>query len=143
MTFESVDSRSNSLQSIFEFCQSKFAFEVLGIVTHKAWGKRAKNPDIFTWIRNHLTNIVTKFPSPPLPVLLRAHLSFRKTNDLFSSRALLSCPFPYEDGISIVSELCPTLYDPMDCSPPGFCVHGILQARILEWFTIPFSRGSS
>jgi len=31
----------------------------------------------------------------------------------------------------------------MDCSPPGFSVHGILQARILEWVAIPFSRGSS
>ena len=38
---------------------------------------------------------------------------------------------------------CPTLWDPMDCSPPGSSVHGILQARILEWVAIPFSRGSS
>ena len=36
---------------------------------------------------------------------------------------------------------CPTLYDPMDCSPPGSSVHGILQARILEWVAISFSRG--
>ena len=33
--------------------------------------------------------------------------------------------------------------DPLDCSLPGFSVHGILQARILEWVTISFSRGSS
>jgi len=33
-----------------------------------------------------------------------------------------------------------TLCDPMDCSLPGFSVHGILQARILEWASIPFSR---
>ena len=33
--------------------------------------------------------------------------------------------------------------DPMDCSPPGSSVHGIFQARILEWVVIPFSRGSS
>ena len=39
-------------------------------------------------------------------------------------------------------QLCQTLYDPVDCSPPGSCVHGILQARILEWVTIPSSRGS-
>jgi len=37
----------------------------------------------------------------------------------------------------------PTLLDPMDCSPPGSFVHGISQARILEWVPIPFSRGSS
>ena len=43
----------------------------------------------------------------------------------------------------LVTELCPTLCDPMDCSPPGSSVHGILQARILEWVAFPSSRGSS
>ena len=38
---------------------------------------------------------------------------------------------------------CPILCNPMDCSPPGFSVHGISQTRILEWVAIPFSRGSS
>ena len=37
----------------------------------------------------------------------------------------------------------PTLCDPKDCSPPGSSAHGILQARILEWVAISFSRGSS
>ena len=37
----------------------------------------------------------------------------------------------------------PTLCDPIDCSPPGSSVHGILQARILEWIAITFSKGSS
>ena len=37
----------------------------------------------------------------------------------------------------------PTLSDPMDCSPPGSSIHGILQARILEWIDISSSRGSS
>ena len=41
------------------------------------------------------------------------------------------------------AQSCLTLCDPMDCSPPGSSVHGILQARILEWVAIPFSRGSS
>ena len=39
--------------------------------------------------------------------------------------------------------MCLTLCYPMDCSLPGFSIHGIFQARILEWVTIPFSRGSS
>ena len=39
----------------------------------------------------------------------------------------------------LVAPSCPTLCDPMDCSPPGSSVHGILQARILEWVTTPFS----
>ena len=43
----------------------------------------------------------------------------------------------------LVLQTCPTLWDPMDCSPPGSSVHGILQARILEWVAIPFSSGSS
>ena len=38
---------------------------------------------------------------------------------------------------------CPTLCNPMDCSPPGSSVHGISQARILEWVAMPSSRGSS
>ena len=37
------------------------------------------------------------------------------------------------------TQSCPTLCDPMDCSPPGSSVHEILQARILEWVAIPFS----
>ena len=38
-----------------------------------------------------------------------------------------------------VAQLCPTLHDPIDCSPPGSSVHGILQARVLEWDAIAFS----
>ena len=41
------------------------------------------------------------------------------------------------------AQSCPTLSDPMGCSPPGSSVHGLLQARILEWIAISFSRGSS
>ena len=43
----------------------------------------------------------------------------------------------------LVARSCLSLFDPMDCSPLGFSVHGILQARILEWISIPFSRESS
>ena len=41
------------------------------------------------------------------------------------------------------AQLCPTLCNPRDCSPLGSSVHGISQARMLEWVAIPFSRGSS
>ena len=44
---------------------------------------------------------------------------------------------------SEVTQSCPTLCDPMDYSLPGFSVHGIFQARVLEWVAIAFSRGSS
>ena len=46
-------------------------------------------------------------------------------------------------GVGSVTQLCPTLCDPMDCSPLCFFVHGILQARILEWIAMHFSRASS
>ena len=39
-----------------------------------------------------------------------------------------------------VAQSCPTLCDPMDCSLPGSSVHGIFQARVLEWIAISFSR---
>ena len=42
-----------------------------------------------------------------------------------------------------VTQLCLTFCNPMDCSPPDFSVHGILQARILEWVDMPSSRESS
>ena len=45
--------------------------------------------------------------------------------------------------VVLVTQSCLTLCDLMDCSPPGSSVLGILQARILEWIAIPFSRGSS
>ena len=44
---------------------------------------------------------------------------------------------------SEVAQSCLTLCHPVDCSLPGSSVHGILQARILEWVAISFSRGSS
>ena len=44
---------------------------------------------------------------------------------------------------SEVAQSCPTLFDPMDYSLPGSSIHGIFQARILEWVAISFARGSS
>ena len=40
---------------------------------------------------------------------------------------------------SEVAQSCPTLSDPMDCSPPGSSIHGVFQARVLEWGAITFS----
>ena len=42
-------------------------------------------------------------------------------------------------AVHVHAQLCPTLCDPMDCSPPGSSVHGIFQARILEWVPIAYS----
>ena len=46
-------------------------------------------------------------------------------------------------SVALVQPLCLTFLDPVDCSPPGSSVHGILQARILQWVASSSSRGSS
>ena len=53
------------------------------------------------------------------------------------TRTIFSCPKV------LVAQLCLTLWNPMDCSSPGSSVHGIFQARILEWVAISLSMGSS
>ena len=58
------------------------------------------------------------------------------------------CLFPtclcwVSEWMNEVAQSCPTLHDPMDCSLPGFSIHGIFQARVLEWVAISFSRRSS
>ena len=71
-----------------------------------------------------------------------------KTRDLFKKIGDTKGTFhakmgSIKDRNGTIAQSCPTLCDSMDCSLPGFSVHGILQARILEWVTISFSRGSS
>ena len=69
-------------------------------------------------------------PSPQPPLLPGPRLSFPWAHQL----ALV---------VLVVAQSSPTLCDPPGCSPPGSSVHGILQARTLEWIAIPFTRGSS
>ena len=54
------------------------------------------------------------------------------------------CMYIHNDHCSkvLVAQSCLTLWDPMDCSLSGSSIHGILQAKILEWVAIPFSKGS-
>ena len=60
-----------------------------------------------------------------------------------SSGRLPSVPpmarFPLPAAAAKSLQSCPTLSDPMDCSPPGSSIHGIFQARVLEWGAIAFS----
>ena len=77
-------------------------------------------------------------------------IKYRVDNELETSRNEKSIKSIHWNSISshladccFVAKLCPTHCNPMDCSLPGFSVHGILQARILEWVAISFSRGSS
>ena len=85
--------------------------------------------------RNQLIDL-WGFPYNWLFVLLLLHLK----SSLFLSFAILIMPFKFW---SEIAQSCLTLCDPMDCSLPGSSIHGILQARILEWVAIAFSRRSS
>ena len=68
-------------------------------------------------------------------------LRVRESKDLkFTSRFLA---WPNDRYVCLVAQFCLTLCNPMDCNLPGSSVHGVFQARILEWVAIPFSRGFS
>ena len=71
--------------------------------------------------------------------------AFRWVYLSFSPLPLASLLFSaiFKASLSEVAHSCPTLCDCVDCSLPGSSIHGILQARILEWVAISFSRGSS
>ena len=76
------------------------------------------------------------------------HLTWRQRSGLVNRRVILRIsPRHGSKSMSCVLakslQLCPTLCNPLGCSPPGFSVHGILQARIPEWVAMPTSRGSS
>ena len=96
-----------------------------------------------------LNNILNYFCLP-------SHTHFKPESSLIAD---LGFNFPCIDGSGYFREfrdlksyvcvranslqLCLTLCDPVDCSPPGSSVHGILQARILEWVAMPSSREST
>ena len=82
-------------------------------------------------------------PSPPPPSLtLPTYLGLHPTESTCSlGSSLMACGAGGRVCVYVFS--CIQLCDPMDCSPPGSSVHGILQARILEWVAISFSRESS
>ena len=106
--------------------------------------------------------------SPPAPLSMGfsrhkywSGLPFPSPRDLPDPRTLVSCiadgflpseppgkpkkrrTYLHDRTVCLVTQLCLTLCDPMDCSPPGSSVPGILQPRVLEWVAMPFSRGSS
>ena len=72
------------------------------------------------------------------------HFFTRKTKLLsYLGKVLISMALILFTIGVLVSQSCPTLCNPMNHSPPGSSVHGILQARILEWVAISLSRGSA
>ena len=74
---------------------------------------------------------------------LSVTFSVKSSQTSFSPGRSVGLPsvFSYQKSESEVTQLCPTLWDPMDCSPPGSSLHGIFKARVLEWVAISFSRG--
>ena len=88
--------------------------------------------------REGLADSTPGFPSPKLP------------HDQTSKRDRNIRPSPQRTRVFLYAcvhakslQLCPTLCNSVDCSPPDSSVHGSLQARILEWVAMPSSRGSS
>ena len=65
------------------------------------------------------------------------------SRESFYDRWIVQLPWASTALNPKVAKLCPTLCDPVDCSPLGSSVLGMLQARVPEWVAIPFSRGSS
>ena len=74
-------------------------------------------------------------------IIIISSSSFENTDILFI--IFIEHLIPLLSVCVLSLQLCPTLCDPMDCSPPGSSVHGILQTRRLEWVAMPSSRGSS
>ena len=76
-------------------------------------------------------------PGFPVPGILQASPSLGFTNTGVGCHFLL--PGMKVKSESEVAQSCPTLCDPMDCSLPGSSIHGIFQARVVEWGAIAFS----
>ena len=110
---------------------------------HKLWKilKRIGIPD-------HLTCLLRKLYAGQEVIVRTRHetMDWFQIKKVVCQGCILSpCLFNfYAEYVCMkLTQLCLTLSNPMDCSPQGFSVYGILQARILEWVAIPFSSGSS
>ena len=90
-----------------------------------------KQQKIHSWI---ITNQCLRFIRGDLTYQRSFGRLLQKVTTELVCRSLFTC---------LVAQLCPTLCNPLDCSPPGSSFHGISQARILEWVVISSSRGSS
>ena len=82
--------------------------------------------------------ILSDRPHRRQPTRLRHSWDSPGKNTVVGCHFLLQCMKVKSENE--VVQLCPTLHDPMDCSLPGSSIHGIFQARVLEWGAIAFSR---
>ena len=97
-------------------------------------------PDYLSTSQSQNVHQLITYPKIPPPSTKGLWKHFPET--LWGVRAseVLATTTPLLPGVALVTQSYPTLCNPMDCSLPGFSVHGILQARTLEWVAIPFSR---
>ena len=79
--------------------------------------------------------VATSFSKRRIQFLNSRYLEFLTSSVIILGYFVMLC-------VCLVAQSYQTLCNPMDCSPPGSSVPGILQARILEWVAMPFSRGS-
>ena len=98
----------------------------------------------FLWKDIHLYPIPIPYVLICTPDALQCWVFFpAKSRRAFKASHALCFSMQHECVLAKSLQSCLTLWNPIDCSLPGSSVHGILQARILEWVAILFSRGSS
>ena len=96
---------------------------------------------LFLWSNFYIFSI-DLFPSILFPVFIVAEPITNGTFSISLSYFSNSNVKVKSESKSEVTQSCPTLWSPMDCSPPGSSSHGIFQSRILECIAIFYSRGS-
>ena len=97
----------------------------------------------FTPSLSHLPpSLSTSSFAPPFSPIFQGHCYYyTKLDQVTIALCCLTASslFPAHPTVAVlVTQSCPTLCDPMGCSPPGSSVHGIFQARLLEWIAFPF-----
>ena len=98
-------------------------------------GDRAKNNMCMYYVMLHICKYSSIYPN--VSILSKTSIYTDISNSSPQQHRLLKL------SPLVLLQSCPALCDPMDCSPPGSSVHAILQARILEWVAMSFSKGSS
>ena len=97
----------------------------------------------FTRSLSHLPpSLSTSSFAPPFPPIFQGHCYYyTKLDQVAVALCCLTASslLPAHPTVTVlVTQSCPTLCDPVDCSPPGSSVHGLFQARLLEWIAFPF-----
>ena len=98
--------------------------------------QRLKKPSVETWVPTSLLGrgCVCVWFDPPVKSHHNWEIELHYPEGPAGEAEVCECS---------VAQSCPTLWDPVDCSPPVSSVHGILQPRTLEWVSVSYSRGSS